>query len=180
MNTQGLPPSASCSSLAPCRSLARERQFFANRRQSPYLSRCRGSSVVIRAQVPVLTCVLPPVGSVGRAQGLPASAVMFAAVPRAILDRATIGFPLLASSQPRPGSASQPGCSSQGSASRTPVQPLVGSLQLYFRRTASHCWLLTLPMLEQPRCRSNTWWSGPADPALPMRNAPVSPRPEPP
>ncbi|KRX21036.1 hypothetical protein T07_7949 [Trichinella nelsoni] len=88
---------------------------------------------------------------------------MFAAVPRAILDRATIGFPLPASSQPRPGSASQPGCSSPGSASKTSVQPIVGSLQLYFGQTASHCGLLTLPMLEQLCCRLNMWWSGPAD-----------------
>ncbi|KRX19943.1 hypothetical protein T07_14982 [Trichinella nelsoni] len=104
----------------------------------------------------VLTHVSPPAGLVGRDRGLPASAAMFAAVLRDILDRATIGLPLPASSQPRPGSASQPGYPSLGSASRTPVQRNVGSLQLDFRRTASNGWLPTLPTLEQPCCPSNT------------------------
>ncbi|KRX36603.1 hypothetical protein T05_2471 [Trichinella murrelli] len=100
---------------------------------------------------------------------------MFAVVLRAILDRATIVFPLPASSQPRPDSASQLGRPFLGSASRTPVQPIVGSLQLNFGRMASKGWLRTLPKLEQPRYRSNTWWSRTADPALLVRNAQVSP-----
>ncbi|XP_003378036.1 conserved hypothetical protein [Trichinella spiralis] len=105
---------------------------------------------------------------------------MFAVVLRAILDRATTVFPLPASSQPRPNSDSQLGCPSIGSAFRTPVQPIVGSLQLNFGRMASKGWLRTLPKLEQPRCRSNTWWSRTVDPALLVRNASVSPRPGPP